>query len=115
MLNMLIILFIAAHFLAFSNGANDNFKGAAALFGSKTTYYKGAITWAAVTILTGSIAAIFTSNNLTANFSRKGLVPDVLIQAPEIDVSIAFEAAATVYSATKSGMPISTALIEHFI
>jgi phosphate/sulfate permease len=32
----MIFLFIAACFLAYSNGANDNFKGVATLFGSGT-------------------------------------------------------------------------------
>lgn len=40
---MLILLFVAACFLAFSNGANDNFKGVATLFGSGTTSYRNAI------------------------------------------------------------------------
>ena len=35
---VLVILF--GVFLAFSNGANDNFKGVATLFGSGTTSYK---------------------------------------------------------------------------
>ncbi|GHA60295.1 hypothetical protein [Pontibacter akesuensis] len=33
---MVILLFLAACFLAFSNGTNDNFKGEAMLFGSGT-------------------------------------------------------------------------------
>ena len=41
----LLVLFIATLFLAYSNGANDNFKGVATLFGSGTTSYKAAITW----------------------------------------------------------------------
>ena len=58
---IVIILFVAACFLAYSNGANDNFKGVATLFGSGTTNYKKAITWATVTTFAGSIAAIFFS------------------------------------------------------
>ena len=45
-MTILILLFIAACFLAYSNGANDNFKGVATLFGSETTNYKNAIWWA---------------------------------------------------------------------
>jgi len=37
---MIILLFLVALFLAYSNGANHNFKGVAILFGSKTTLYK---------------------------------------------------------------------------
>jgi PiT family inorganic phosphate transporter len=105
---MLILLFISAIFLAYSNGANDNFKGVATLFGSGTTNYKNAINWATITTLSGSIAAIFLANELVKNFSGKGLVPNELIQMPAFAISIAFGAALTVFLATKIGMPIST-------
>ncbi|MFS4456739.1 anion permease [Maribacter sp. 2304DJ31-5] len=105
---ILIILFIAACFLAYSNGANDNFKGVATLFGSGTTNYKKAIVWATTTTFAGSIAAIFLAGTLVKNFSGKGLVPDTLIQSPEFAISIALGAALTVFIATKIGMPIST-------
>lgn len=105
---ILIILFIAACFLAYSNGANDNFKGVATLFGSGTTNYKKAIAWATITTFSGSIAAIFLAGKLVKNFSGKGLVPDALIQSPEFAISIALGAALTIFIATKIGMPIST-------
>ena len=103
-----VLLFVAACFLAYSNGANDNFKGVATLFGSGTTNYKKAISWATATTFAGSIAAIFLAEALVKNFSGKGLVPDDLIQNPSFAISIAFGAALTVYLATKIGMPIST-------
>ena len=105
---ILIILFLAACFLAYTNGANDNFKGVATLFGSGTTNYKKAIAWATVTTFAGSIAAIFLASTLVKNFSGKGLVPDALIQSPAFAISIAIGAALTVFSATKIGMPVST-------
>ena len=105
---ILILLFISACFLAFSNGANDNFKGVATLFGSGTTNYKKAINWATITTFAGSVAAIFFANELVKNFSGKGLVPDELIALPIFAISIAFGAALTVFIATKIGMPIST-------
>lgn len=105
---ILFFLFISACFLAYSNGANDNFKGVATLFGSGTTNYKRAINWATITTLSGSIAAIFLANELVKNFSGKGLVPDELISLPIFAISIAFGAALTVFIATKIGMPIST-------
>ena len=103
-----IILFIAACFLAYTNGANDNFKGVATLFGTGTTDYKRAISWATITTFLGSVAAIFLAGALVKNFSGKGLVPDELIQAPEFAISIALGAGITVFLATKIGMPIST-------
>jgi len=105
---ILILLFIAACFLAFSNGANDNFKGVATLFGSGTTNYKNAINWATITTFSGSVAAIFLAEELVKNFSGKGLVPNELIQTPTFAIAIAIGAAITVFSATKIGMPIST-------
>jgi PiT family inorganic phosphate transporter len=105
---ILIILFMAALFLAYSNGANDNFKGVATLFGSGTTDYNRAIRWATFTTFLGSVAAIFLAATLVKNFSGKGLVPDELIQTPEFAISIALGAALTVFLATKIGMPIST-------
>jgi len=105
---ILILLFVAACFLAYSNGANDNFKGVATLFGSGTTNYKQAINWATVTTFAGSIAAIFLAEELVKNFSGKGLVPDELLQSPVFAISIALGAAFTILLATKIGMPIST-------
>jgi PiT family inorganic phosphate transporter len=86
---ILIILFIAACFLAYNNGANDIFKGVATLFGSGTTNYKKVIAWATTSTFTGSVAAIFLAKTLVKNFSGKGLVPDSLIQSPEFAISIA--------------------------
>lgn len=40
---MLAIIVLAACFLAYSNGANDNMKGAATLIGSRTASYKSAL------------------------------------------------------------------------
>ena len=105
---ILFLLFISACFLAYSNGANDNFKGVATLFGSGTTNYKKAINWATITTFAGSVAAIFLANELVKNFSGKGLVPDQLITMPIFAISIALGAALTVFLATKIGMPIST-------
>jgi len=103
-----LVLFLAALFLAFSNGANDNFKGVATLFGSGTTDYRKAINWATITTFLGTMASVFLANALLKNFSGKGLVPDELVMSPQFAISIASGAALTVYLATKIGMPIST-------
>lgn len=103
-----ILLLLAACFLAYSNGANDNFKGVATLFGSGTTNYKMAISWATLTTFFGSVVAIFLAEELVKNFSGKGLVPNELILEPNFAIAIALGAAITVYLATRIGMPIST-------
>lgn len=105
---VILVLIIAVVFLAFSNGANDNFKGVATLFGSKTISYRNALIWATVTTVSGSICSIFLAKGLLKNFSGKGLVPDELLLNPIFVISIALGAALTVFLATKIGMPIST-------
>ena len=105
---ILIILFLAACFLAYSNGANDNFKGVATLFGSKTTNYKYAIWWATITTFAGSLASIFVAYGLVKTFSGKGLVPQSIATAPEFLTAVAIGAAITVMVATITGFPIST-------
>jgi len=108
MMAILIILFLAACFLAYSNGANDNFKGVATLFGSKTTNYKYAIWWATITTFAGSLASIFVAYGLVKTFSGKGLVPQSIATAPEFLTAVAIGAAITVMVATITGFPIST-------
>ncbi len=63
---MLWILLIlgATLFVAYANGANDNFKGVATLFGSGTADYRKALWWATVTTLAGSLAAFFLATKL---------------------------------------------------
>lgn len=105
---LLISLFIATLFLAYSNGANDNFKGVATLFGSRTSSYQTAILWATFTTLAGAVAATFLASILIANFSGKGLVPDAIANSPEFHLAVAIAAGLTVLIATFMGFPIST-------
>lgn len=104
----IFFLILAAFFLAYSNGANDNFKGVATLFGSGTTDYRKALWWGTGTTFLGSLAAIALAGTLISNFSGVGLVPDSFLQMPEFAVSVAFGGGATVFIATMIGMPIST-------
>ncbi len=106
MLTMLI--FLAVCFLAYSNGANDNFKGVASLHGSRTCGYRTAIAWATVTTLAGSVAAIFLAQALLRQFSGQNLVPDALVASPEFVLAVALGAGGTVILATQLGFPIST-------
>ena len=108
-MTMGILLALAAGlFLAFANGANDNFKGVATLLGSKTTSYKVSLLWATTTTLAGSMAALFLAQKLMVNFSGKGLVPDQVAQLTSFSGSVALAAAFTVFLATRLGFPIST-------
>jgi PiT family inorganic phosphate transporter len=102
------LLFVAACFLAYSNGANDNFKGVATLFGGRVCGYRTAISWATVTTFTGSVTAIFLAQALLARFSGKGLVPEALTASPQFLLAVVLGAGATVILATLLGFPIST-------
>lgn len=72
----LAVILIAVGCLAYANGANDNFKGVATLFGSGTTNYRGALTWATIMTFLGSLSAVFLARKLLQTFSGKGLVAD---------------------------------------
>jgi PiT family inorganic phosphate transporter len=101
-------LLLAVAFLAYSNGANDNFKGVASLFGSRTTGYRTAIGWATLSTFAGSVAAIFLAQSLLTKFSGRGLVPDSLAASEYFVLAVAVGAGATVILATLTGFPIST-------
>ena len=107
-MTILVLLFLATVFLAYSNGANDNCKGVATLFGSGTTDYKHAIAWATVTTLAGSISSIFLASALVQKFSGSGLVPDALTVSPQFLLAVAAGAGLTVMFATVTGCPVST-------
>ena len=103
-----ILLCIAVAFLACSNGANDNFKGVASLFGSRTTSYRTALTWATLTTLAGSVCSIFLAQALLSKFSGRGIVPDALAGSEPFLLAVAIGAGLTVIVATRLGLPIST-------
>jgi inorganic phosphate transporter, PiT family len=105
---LVIISFILVASLAYANGANDNFKGVASLYGSKTCSFKIALTWGTAMTFLGSLAAIYLSAALLKNFSGKGLVPKALTDSPAFLLSVALGAGGTVLLATKLGFPIST-------
>jgi len=105
---IVVILFITTCFLAYANGANDNFKGVATLFGSGTTSYRNAISWATITTFMGSVCSIFLAEQLLKNFSGKGLVPVEVTAEPEFLASVAAGAGITVLLTALRGLPIST-------
>lgn len=105
---MFILLLCAVGFLAWSNGANDNFKGVASLFGSGTMRYWPALTWATVTTFAGSVASVFLAAGLLKTFSGKGLVPDSLATSGGFVLAVALGAGLTIILATRFGFPVST-------
>ena len=105
---ILLVLFVAVICLAYANGANDNFKGVATLFGSGVADYRRALFWGTAATFAGSAAAIALAERLLANFSGKGLVAAELTADPRYLAAVACGAALTVLGATFIGMPVST-------
>lgn len=102
------LIVIAALFLAFSNGANDNFKGFATIWGSDTLNYRQALALATLATVAGCFSALFLAETLVQNFSGKGLVADTVVNTPLFILSVSCGAAITIFIATRLGYPVST-------
>lgn len=105
---LLILLFLSVAFVAFTNGANANFKGVASLYGSQTATFKQSLYWATATTLAGSLTAMWLAEGMLKKFGGRGLVPDELVQSPTFVTATATGAAATSFLATRLGFPVST-------
>ena len=105
---MSTLILLAVLLLAYSNGANDNFKGVATLFGSGTTNYRRALAWATLTTLAGSLLALLLAHGLVDTFKGKGLVPDAVTHEPAFLLAVSLGAGVTVLFATLTGLPVST-------
>lgn len=106
--NFAILIIVAMLFVAYANGANDNFKGVATLFGSGVSDYRKALWWATATTLAGSLAAFFLAGKLIAAFQGDGLAPAFLVQSHTFLMAVMMGAALTVFAATTIAMPVST-------
>lgn len=102
------VLIMAATFLAFSNGANDNFKGFATVWGSGTLNYRQALALATIATIAGSFLSWMLAEGLVQQFSGKGLVATSATQSLPFITSVALGAAMTVFIATRTGFPVST-------
>ena len=74
-MDVVLLLLAVTMFLAYSNGANDNFKGISTLYGSGTLGYAQALKIATIGQIAGSAASVLLADNLVKAFSGKGLVP----------------------------------------
>ncbi|HET8701049.1 MAG TPA: anion permease [Nitrococcus sp.] len=101
-------LVVIVVFLAYANGANDNFKGVATLLGSGVTDYRKALIWGTATTFLGALTALFIAKGLLATFSGQGLVPPPIAASPVFILSVGLGAALTVILAVFLGFPIST-------
>lgn len=102
------VLVLAVGWVAFTNGANANFKGVASLYGSGTTSLRGAALWGTGMTFAGSLASMFLTGSLLTAFGGKGLVPDTLAASPGFLCAVALGGAGTSFLATRFGFPVST-------
>lgn len=102
------LLIVGALAVAFGNGANDNFKGFATVWGSATLSYRQALTLATIATVAGSLASLWLAQGLVHSFSGKGLVADQIVQLPAFMAGVAGGTALTVLLATRLGLPVST-------
>lgn len=104
----MIALIIITLFLAYSNGANDNFKGVATIFGSKLVSFQRAVSITSIFTFAGVVVSAFFAESLVKSFSGKGLIPDEIISQSSFIMAVALGCGFTVILATKLGFPIST-------
>lgn len=100
---LLIVVLLAA-----CNGANDNFKGVAALHGSGVAGYWTSLGWGSVTTLAGSLCSVFLARALLKAFTGAGLVPADIAGGTGFALAVAGGAALTVALGSWRGLPIST-------
>ena len=105
---MELLLIAVALFLAFGNGANDNFKGFATVWGSDSLSYRQALMLATIATAAGSLLSLYLAHGLVQQFSGKGLLPQTMLSTPQFLASVGLGAAMTVIIATRAGLPIST-------
>lgn len=105
-MSWLVLALVVA--LAFANGANDNFKGVATIYGSGSASYRVSLAWASVTTFAGSLLSLWLASGLIKTFSGAGLVPKEVASSPHFLAAVALAATATVLLATRFGLPVST-------
>ncbi len=105
---ILALLILAVFWLAYSNGANDNFKGVATLFGSGTLTFRSALCGSTAATLAGSVLSIALAGSLAESFSGRGLVQPELGNSGVLLIAVAAAGAVTILLATALGMPTST-------
>src|SRR5258708_12204369 len=100
------LLFLSVLLLSFANGANDNFKGVATLWGSGLTSYQRAIAWATGFTFLGSLAAIRFGGALAAKFSGAKFVDaGTAAQLPFL-IAVALAPACTLLLPPRLAFPI---------
>ncbi len=105
---MVQALIVGVVLLAFANGANDNFKGVATLWGTGRYRYGTVLAWATLTTFTGALLGGVVAGGLVRVFNGSQFLGRVASLDPVFLAGVALGAAATVLVATWIGAPIST-------
>lgn len=105
---MSFLLIAAVGLLSFANGANDNFKGVATLWGAGRAGYKRALAWATLFTFLGSLAAVWAASGLAAKFNGSKLVGAEIYKQLPFLAAVALATAASVLLASRLGLPVST-------
>ncbi len=105
---MEILFFAVVALLAFTNGANDNFKGVATLWGGGDLSYRQAWWVANGATLIGALLAVILGASVAKTFSGKGVVTPDILESCTFALAFAAGAAGTVVLATFLRYPIST-------
>lgn len=95
-----IVFFMVVAALVFANGANDNFKGVATLWGGGDLPYKQSWLVANGATLFGAILAVYLGAKVAKTFSGKGVVGAQVLQSYNFAFAFAAGAALTVFLAT---------------
>jgi PiT family inorganic phosphate transporter len=105
---MKALFIFAVGLLSLANGANDNFKGVATLWGAGLSTYRQAIGWATGFTFLGSLTAIWFGSALAAKFGGAKLIDTAIVSHFPFLAAVALGAGATVLLAARFGLPIST-------
>ncbi len=94
--------------LAFANGANDNFKGVATLWGTGRYRYRVVLLWATLCTFAGSLLAMTLAQRLVELFNGSRFLGKATSLDPVFLAAVALGAGATIVLASRMGAPVST-------
>jgi len=107
LLMLLAFLLLGTLLLAWSNGANDNFKGVATLYGGGVLGYRKALAWASLATLAGGLVSVVLADTLAKTFNGEAVLYGGALGTGML-AAMVLAAGATVMLATFLRMPTST-------